>query len=254
MPLAYSSDLAWRVIWRIWGSGHWAEDLPRWLANQIADPVWGLAVSFHYVRTVWARYWQTGDVLTYQGQRQGPAPNLIFDVEQDILLLKSVLDHPRWQLKDHHGSLSNTATGQRMSYSALCAAAWRLHLSRKVCATLRPFCLPAPLPHLLECVLQKVRSLCYKGDRERALIWLADRFVSRLAARGCEVRFIPPYCWFLSPLDNGAYGRLVRWMQANAALCASRPIRDALEMAMQACLTVDDAWGFFTHCGYTREE
>ena len=56
MPLAYSSDLAWRVIWRIWGSGHWAEDLPRWLANQIADPVWGLAVSFHYVRTVWARY------------------------------------------------------------------------------------------------------------------------------------------------------------------------------------------------------
>jgi hypothetical protein len=174
MPLAYSSDLAWRVIWRIWGSGHWAEDLPRWLANQIADPVWGLAVSFHYVRTVWARYWQTGDVLTYQGQRQGPAPNLIFDVEQDILLLKSVLDHPRWQLKDHHGSLSNTATGQRMSYSALCAAAWRLHLSRKVCATLRPFYLPAPLPHLLECVLQKVRSLCYKGDRERALIWLAD--------------------------------------------------------------------------------
>jgi hypothetical protein len=43
-------------------------------------------------------------------------------------------------------------------------------------------------------------------------------------------------------------------MQANAALCASRPIRDALEMAVQACLTVDDAWGFFTHCGYTREE
>ena len=57
-----------------------------------------------------------------------------------------------------------------------------------------------------------------------------------------------------APLDNGAYGRLVRWMQANAALCASRPIRDALEMAVQACLTVDDAWGFFTHCGYTREE
>ena len=27
--------------------------------------------------------------------------------------------------------------------------------------------------------------------------------------------YIPPYCHFLSPLDNGAFGALVQWLRRN---------------------------------------
>ena len=79
------------------------------------------------------------------------------------------------------------------------------------------------------------------------------RFISRLAAQGCEVRFLPPYCWWLSPLDNGAYGLLVRWMRSNSHLVASVPMEQACEIGMPACVDNDMAWSMCKHCGYERE-
>ena len=82
------------------------------------------------------------------------------------------------------------------------------------------------------------------------------RFEARLAAVGCEVRYQPAYCWWLSPLDNGAYGRIVTWMRAseNATLVSSLPIRMVLEAAMAATIGEDEAWNTCRRCGYTREE
>jgi hypothetical protein len=78
------------------------------------------------------------------------------------------------------------------------------------------------------------------------------RFIGRLAALGAEVRFLPPYCWWLSPLDNGAYGLLVQWMRANPKLVASMPMEAACEMGMRACMCGEFARNMFWHCGYTR--
>ena len=66
MGKAYSSDLAWRVVWQLWDADQWDEFVPDWLARQTADPEWGLCVSKPYVDDVWRRYWWTGDVETHQ--------------------------------------------------------------------------------------------------------------------------------------------------------------------------------------------
>ena len=352
MGRALPPELAWRVVWRAWRRGFWTEFLPSWFAAEVADPEHGLAVSPGYVHSVWERYWWTGGVDTHQGRREAPPANKKWDVESDIALLKSIAEHPRWQLKEHHLVLNNTETRQQVSYSVVCAAAWRLGRSR-----------------------QKIRSVCYKADYDAADIFLADlmadyalgdlvfadetakdmsvlkgsfgyamrgegcvcndlpalthgsrtsmlnifspaygwldhafvdgtyntelflhvmtepfvdhlghyrrpiltdhvvslgirclvidnarihkdaqgRFAQRLRALGCEVRFMPPYCWFLSPLDNGAYGRIVAWMRANPTIVACGPMWRVLEEGMRSTLSPDEAWDMCRRCGYTRE-
>jgi len=353
MGKSYPPELAWRVVWRVWLADFWAEELPSAMVKEIADARVGLAVSPGYVRNVWWRYWCTGGVDTHQGQRVSPPANRKWDVESDMALLKSIAEHPRWQLKEHHLSLINSDTQRRVCYSVVCGAVWRLGYSR-----------------------QKIRSVCYKADYVAADIWLADllndyslgelvfadetskdmsvlkgsfgyamrgeacmcnelpalshgsrvsmlnifspwvgfldhafvdgtyntelflhvttepfidhlgrhrrpilldyvqshgikcivldnarihkdkrgRFIDRLKQVGCEVRFAPPYCWFLSPLDNGAYGRIVLWMRANPEFVASMPMWRVLEEAMRATVTPDEAWAMCVRCGYTREE
>ena len=43
-----------------------------------------------------------------------------------------------------------------------------------------------------------------------------------------QVKFIPPYCFRLSPLDNGACGLVVRWLRANAHLYGHESIEQQL--------------------------
>ena len=47
------------------------------------------------------------------------------------------------------------------------------------------------------------------------------------------MRYIPPYCHFLSPLDNGAFGALVRWLRANYEYVQRVGIMVALETAVR---------------------
>lgn len=51
---------------------------------------------------------------------------------------------------------------------------------------------------------------------DNASIHKSDEFVARVVGRGGIVRFIPPYCHFLSPLDNGAFGALVQWLKKDS--------------------------------------
>ena len=77
------------------------------------------------------------------------------------------------------------------------------------------------------------------------------RFVSRLAARGCQVRRLPPYCWFLSPLDNDAFGWLVKFLRRNAKLVRDSGIETACEAGMQA-FPAGNARECFYKSGYRR--
>ena len=77
------------------------------------------------------------------------------------------------------------------------------------------------------------------------------RFEGRLAAKGVALKFIPPYCWFLSPLDNGAFGRLVQFLRANSGL-TSRSIEEACEAGFMSCMSRDDVKHCWYKCGYTR--
>ena len=45
------------------------------------------------------------------------------------------------------------------------------------------------------------------------------------------MRFLPPYCHCLSPLDNGAFGALVQWLQRNHDFSQRAGIEMALEAA-----------------------
>jgi len=67
---------------------------------------------------------------------------------------------------------------------------------------------------------------------DNASIHGCHEFVARLLARRAVVRYIPPYCHFLSPLDNGAFGALVNWLKRNHDYVQLVPIEQALEDGM----------------------
>ena len=74
-------------------------------------------------------------------------------------------------------------------------------------------------------------------------------FRARLAAVGCEVVFLPPYCWFLSTLDNGGFGFVVRFLRANPQLIQQLGMKGACEQAMMA-MGDDEAKASFHRCGW----
>ncbi len=77
----------------------------------------------------------------------------------------------------------------------------------------------------------------HRGERLRDLI----------AARGCELRFLPAYSPDLSPIELAFSKLKERLRQAEART------REALEAAISealAAITATDARGWFRHCGY----
>ena len=376
MPKAYGPELAWRVVWRAtraldcytscfcWyteNDEEWYDDddpeeelpefLPWWLVKEISDPRHGLAVSVHYVNDVWMRFYWTGEVETHQGFREAPPALQKLTLEEDMSIILSITEHPRWQLKEHCAAV-NSKTGQQIAYSTFCTAVWRLGYTR-----------------------QKIRSVCYKADTDRADAWLMEvlsfyalwqlfcidetskdmsvlkgsfgyaarghhcichdlpalshgsrtsavvvftpyegfldwaftrgtfnttrfvevttenfvdwtgalrgpilldhidqnslvfldgaaihptarskdkRFEERVNAKGAQIKIIPPYCWFLSPLDNGAFGRLVQFLQANSGHVATNGIEHACEAGFGSCLSEADSLRCWYKCGYVR--
>ena len=68
---------------------------------------------------------------------------------------------------------------------------------------------PMSLPHI-----KPGQRRCCLILLDNASIHHCHEFDKRVTAiPGASVRFIPPYCHALSPLDNGAFGALVRWLQ-----------------------------------------
>ena len=67
---------------------------------------------------------------------------------------------------------------------------------------------------------------------DNASIHHCHEFVQRIVAiPGASVRYIPPYCHFLSPLDNFAFRALVQWLQRNHDYVQRVGIQRALESA-----------------------
>lgn len=81
----------------------------------------------------------------------------------------------------------------------------------------------------------------HKGERVRQMI----------EARGCQVLFLPAYSPDLTPIEE-AFSKLKTWLRRLAART-----REALEEAIAQALeqiTVQDAHGWFWHCGYLSQK
>jgi transposase len=81
----------------------------------------------------------------------------------------------------------------------------------------------------------------HKGERVRHMI----------EARGCQVLFLPAYSPDLTPIEE-AFSKLKTWLRRLGART-----REALEEAITQALeqiTVQDAHGWFWHCGYLSQK
>ena len=76
-------------------------------------------------------------------------------------------------------------------------------------------------------------------------------FAPQVALRGGRVRRIPPYAASkFSPLDNGAFGLSLRFMEHNAATLINMPMMDALDYTLRRCCSDGAARYCFYNCGY----
>ena len=79
----------------------------------------------------------------------------------------------------------------------------------------------------------------------------AAAFDERIRAAGGKVWRIPPYCaTSLSPLDNGAFGLLTRYLDIHAARLAPMSVPDALSDALRNCCPPASARWCFHNCKY----
>lgn len=140
MGKAYSEDLAWRVVARVWLGQTDAE---------IADACTGLDVSETYVRDVYKRYTNTGTVATHQGQRKRPASPILNGLDHSYIV-QYIVANPRLTLKQQH-CIFREGREVEVSYRTFCQAVHFLQLSRG-----------------------HVRAVCYKADRDRAAAWLSE--------------------------------------------------------------------------------
>ena len=79
----------------------------------------------------------------------------------------------------------------------------------------------------------------HKGEEVRELI----------EERGCEVLFLPAYSPDYNPIEE-AFSK-IKGLLRKAQARTRETLIEALGVAISA-VTVEDAWGFFEHCGYRR--
>ncbi len=75
-------------------------------------------------------------------------------------------------------------------------------------------------------------------------------FVREVNAAGGIVRFLPPYCFDLTPLDNGAFGMVKRYLQKHAWLVEKGGIEHALDRAFRKMRGGKIGRYCFRNCGY----
>jgi transposase len=84
---------------------------------------------------------------------------------------------------------------------------------------------------------------------DNASIHKCSDFVEMVNSVGGIVLYMPPYCFDLTPLDNGAFGQVRRWLQNHAEEVQQRGVRWGLNKAF---LSVDarSARAHFRACGW----
>mmetsp|Transcript_68719 Transcript_68719/g.136133 ORF Transcript_68719/g.136133 Transcript_68719/m.136133 type:complete len:153 (-) Transcript_68719:42-500(-) len=98
----------------------------------------------------------------------------------------------------------------------------------------------------------------YPGPRsvvliDNASIHKSRFFVEEVARRGGIVLFTPPYCWDLTPLDNGAFGKVKLWLEKNSELIDAMgwTTREALDAAFRRAIPNEEsARECFHRCKY----
>ena len=80
-----------------------------------------------------------------------------------------------------------------------------------------------------------------KGERVRQMI----------EARGCQVLFLPAYSPDLTPIEE-AFSKLKTWLRRLGAR-TREALEEAIAQALQQ-ITVQDAYGWFWHCGYLSQK
>ena len=83
---------------------------------------------------------------------------------------------------------------------------------------------------------------------DNASIHKESEFLQRMKSH-INVKFIPPYCYHLSPLDFGAYGLVTRFLKANASAYSYESITDQLSRAFRSVCPVQARWCFH-QCRY----
>ena len=75
----------------------------------------------------------------------------------------------------------------------------------------------------------------------------ADRVKELIEARGCELVFLPPYSPDFSPIEE-AFSKIKALLRKSQARSRGALV-EAIGRALSA-ITVEDAVGYFGHCGY----
>lgn len=75
----------------------------------------------------------------------------------------------------------------------------------------------------------------------------ADRVKELIEARGCELLFLPPYSPDFSPIEE-AFSKIKALLRKSQARTRGTLV-EAIGRALSA-ITVEDAAGYFGHCGY----
>ena len=87
---------------------------------------------------------------------------------------------------------------------------------------------------------------------DNAVIHKQRRFVRSVSQAGGIVLYLPPYCWDLMPLDNGAYGQVKNYLKTNGKWLTETlgfSISDMLSAAFKA-LSLAAARKCFHDCKY----
>jgi hypothetical protein len=84
---------------------------------------------------------------------------------------------------------------------------------------------------------------------DNARIHRCRAFVRMVNRAGGMVLYLPPYCYDLTPLDNGAFGIVRRYLQKHSARIARVGLRRGLDKAF-AGIRKRQAKYCFRNCGY----
>ena len=84
---------------------------------------------------------------------------------------------------------------------------------------------------------------------DNASIHKRQEFVDAVKAKGATVVFLPPYCWFLNPIEEG-FGHAKQWVQRNDVACRAMGKTILFFDAALKSITPAMARSCFHSCGY----
>jgi len=84
---------------------------------------------------------------------------------------------------------------------------------------------------------------------DNASIHKCSEFVDMINSVGGILLYMPPYCFDLTPLDNGAFGQVRRWLQSHSEKVAQRGVQWALDEAFRS-VGSRSARAHYRECGW----